>query len=155
MTTSEYADTTGGDFPGHGDGGMRGHAQQTAGAAADEGRRVASVAQDELRNVASEAKYQVRGLVDQAGRQVDDQTRQQKGRLVETMNTLSRDLDGMASEREGMAAELVHEVAQRTRTLSVPAPGLGRVRRRVEPRSAVVVALISGPPMPSRFMLAP
>ena len=37
MTTSEYAGTTGGDFPGHGDGGMRGHAQQTAGAAADEG----------------------------------------------------------------------------------------------------------------------
>ena len=117
MTTSEYTGTKGGT-PVPDDGGVREQAQQAAGTAAGEGRRVASVAQDEARNVAAEARTQVRGLVDQAGQQVDDQTRQQKGRLVDTMNSLSHDLEGMASEQGGMAADLVREVAQRTRSIS-------------------------------------
>lgn len=119
MTTSDYAGTTGRSVASEdSSSGAKEQAQQAAGTAADEGKHLASVAQEEVRNVAGEARSQLRGLVDQATQEVDGQTRQQKSRLVDTMNTFSDDLHRMASEQSGLAADVAREVAQRARSLS-------------------------------------
>jgi len=94
-------------------------AKQTAGTAADQGRQVADVAQGEAKKVASEASTQVRGLVQETTSQLEDQGRTQRDRLVEVLRSLGDDLEKMASSADNsMAANLAHEVADRSRTLS-------------------------------------
>jgi hypothetical protein len=94
-------------------------AQQAAGTAADEGRHVAGVARDEAQRVASEAKSQLSSLVSGATSQVEDQSRTQRDRIVETLRTFGDDLDKMATQNDGgMAANLAREGASRARTLS-------------------------------------
>lgn len=94
-------------------------AKQTAGTAADQGRQVADVAQGEARKVASEATTQVRGLVQETTSQLEDQGRTQRDRLVEVLRSLGDDLEKMASSADNsMAANLAHEVADRSRDLS-------------------------------------
>lgn len=94
-------------------------AQQTAATAADESKQVAGTAKQEAQNVAAEAKTQVSSLMDDAAREVSDQSRTQRDRLVGTLRSVSDDLDRMASQSDssGVAADLVRQVSQRTRTL--------------------------------------
>jgi hypothetical protein len=99
-------------------------AQQTATTAADEGKHVAGVVGDEVQNVAGQAKDQARGLIDDAVGQIDEQSRTQRDRLVGTLQSVSSDLEGMASSGEsGLAAEVVQQVAQRARSLSAHLDG--------------------------------
>jgi hypothetical protein len=93
-------------------------AQQVAGTAAGEGQQVAGTAKDEAAKVASEAKDQAKNLFSEATTQVDQQSRAQKDRLAETLRSFSDDLDTMASDRNGLAADLTQQVAQRARDLS-------------------------------------
>jgi hypothetical protein len=93
-------------------------AQQVTGTAVDEGRHVAGTARDEAANVASEAKGQAKNLFSEATTQVDQQSRMQKDRLTETLRAFSDDLDSMAGDRSGLAADLTQQVAQRSRDLS-------------------------------------
>jgi hypothetical protein len=94
-------------------------AKQTAGTAADQGRQVADVAQGEARKVASEASAQVRGLLQETTGQLEDQSRTQRDRLVELLRSFGDDLEKMASSADnGLAANLAHEVADRSRSLS-------------------------------------
>jgi hypothetical protein len=96
--------------------------QQSQGdtSAAQESRRVAGVAQQEAGNVAAEAKDQVSNLLEQAKSQVSEQGGVQRDRLVQTLTTLSDDLDHMAeqSDRSGMATDLARQAAGRVRDLS-------------------------------------
>jgi hypothetical protein len=94
-------------------------AQQTASTAADEGKKVAGTAKQEAQNVASEAQFQARSLLDDATTQVSEQSRVQRDRLVGTLHSVSQDLDKMASQTDGsgVAADLVRQVSQRTRSI--------------------------------------
>jgi hypothetical protein len=99
-------------------------AQQAAGTAADEGKHVAGVARDEAQRVASEAKSQVSQLLNQATAQVEDQSRTQRDRLVETLHSLGDDLDKMATQSDGgIAADLAREGASRVRSVSTRLDG--------------------------------
>jgi hypothetical protein len=131
MTTADYPDNPMGASSGTGLGGGLGgdagsssagakeQAKQTAGTAADEGKHVAGVASQEAQRVASEAKSQVRGLVDQATTQVEEQSRTQLDRLVETLRSFGDDLEKMASQSDGgPASGLAHEAADRLRGFS-------------------------------------
>lgn len=100
-------------------------AQEAASTAADQGKHVAGVAKDEAQSVASEAADQARNLVNETLGQVSDQmheqTRSQRDKLVGTLQTLSDDLERMASGEgggSGMAESWAREVADRARTLS-------------------------------------
>jgi hypothetical protein len=133
-------------------------AQEAASSAADEGRRVAGVAKEEAQNVAGEAAAQARNLVDEAKSQVSDQlgeqSRTQRDRLVGTLQTLSSDLDQMASAntQSGLAGDLVREVAQRARSFGSAIEGrepqelLDDVRRfaRRRPGTFLLGALACG-----------
>ena len=99
---------------------------------------------DEAQNVAGQAKEQARGLLDDALRQVDEQSRGQRDRLVGTLQTLSSDLDDMASSGgSGLATQLAQQVADRSRSLGnhldgrEPADILADVRRFARQRPAV------------------
>lgn len=98
-------------------------AQAAASTAVDEGRHVTGVAKDEAQNVASEVSAQTRQLVgetrQQVAQQLDDQSRQQRDKLVGTLATLSDDLSQMAdrSESSGLAVLATREIADRTRSL--------------------------------------
>jgi len=92
-------------------------ARQAASTAADEGRHVAGVAGEEARNVAGEARQQARGLMDGALSQVDEQSRVQRDRLVETLRTFGDDLEQMASQGSGLAGDVTRQVAERARGL--------------------------------------
>jgi uncharacterized protein YjbJ (UPF0337 family) len=87
--------------------------------ATDEGRRVAGVAKEEAGNVAAETKDQLFGVMDEARTQVSEQSAVQRDRLVQTLTTLSDDLEHMAqqSDRSGLATDLAHQVARRARDL--------------------------------------
>jgi hypothetical protein len=92
--------------------------RQVAGTAAGEARQVAGTAAGEAQRVASEASAQVRGLVSEATVQVEEQSRTQLGRLVETLQSFSEDFERMASQGEGPATGLAREAADRTLTLA-------------------------------------
>jgi hypothetical protein len=99
-------------------------AQQTATTAADEGRHVAGVVGDEVQNVAGQAKDQALGLVDDALGQIDEQSRAQRDRLVGTLQSVSTDLEAMASSVDsGLATQLAQQVAERARSLSTHLDG--------------------------------
>jgi len=94
-------------------------AQQAAGTAANEGQHVAGVARDQAQRVASEAQSQVSKLLNDATTQVEHQSRTQRDRLVETLQSLGDDLDKMATESDGgMASDLAREGARRVHWLS-------------------------------------
>jgi hypothetical protein len=85
--------------------------------AKDQARHVAGVATEEARSVAGDVREQARGLLDETKNQVQDQSRNQRDRLVETLRTFSDDLEGMAEQRGGMASDAAREVANRARSL--------------------------------------
>jgi hypothetical protein len=86
--------------------------------AKDQAKHVAGVATEEVKSVASDVREQARGLLDETKNQVQDQSRTQRDRLVETLRTFSDDLDGMAEQRGGMASDAAREVANRARSFS-------------------------------------
>lgn len=95
-------------------------AQEAASTAADEGKHVASVAMEEAVQVAAEAKEQVRGVMDDAMTQIQEQGQVQRDRLVETLRSLSTDLERMAqqSSATSLASDVARQVADRSRELS-------------------------------------
>jgi len=94
-------------------------AQQAATTAAEEGRHVVGVVGEEVQNVAGQAKDQARGLMDDALGQIDEQSRAQRDRLVGTLQSVSSDLEGMASSVDsGLASQLAQQVSERARSLS-------------------------------------
>ena len=102
-----------------------GTAREATATAADEGKRVGGVGADEIQNVASEAKDQARNLVNEAIGHASEQTSTQRDRLVGTLQSLSSDLDQMASSSDssGMASELARQGAERARALSLRLDG--------------------------------
>jgi hypothetical protein len=102
-----------------------GAAREATATAAEEGKRVGGVGAEEIQNVASEAKDQARNLVNEAMGQVSEQTGTQRDRLVGTLQSLSSDLDQMASssDRPGLASELARQGAERARALSLRLDG--------------------------------
>ena len=86
--------------------------------AKDQAKHVAGVATDEAKSVAGDVREQARGLLDETTSQVQDQSRTQRDRLVETLRTFSDDLDGMAEQRSGIASGAAREVANRARSFS-------------------------------------
>ncbi|MEO7943497.1 MAG: hypothetical protein ABIR34_08865 [Marmoricola sp.] len=99
---------------------VKDQARQAAGTASDEGQRVAGVAQTELKSVTAEAQNQLRGLLDQATSQVDAQSRQQQGRLAQTVRTFGDDLHGLTQQQNsnGLAGQLVQQVAEQAHGLA-------------------------------------
>jgi hypothetical protein len=121
MSTTNFSNDPGAAAPGSDTSSdKKQQAQQAAGTAADEGKRVAGVAQDEVRNVASEATDQVRGLLDEATTQLDEQSKAQKTRLADTVRTFGDDLHSMTTqdESDGVAAQVVRQVADQARTIA-------------------------------------
>jgi hypothetical protein len=122
MSTTNFSTDPGTTHSGPGESsGAKEKAQQAAGTASQEGQRVAGVAKGEIKNVAGEAQYQLRGLLDQATSQVDEQSREQKGRLAETVRTFGNDLRGMTESQDGnggLAAQLVQQVADQAQGLA-------------------------------------
>ena len=102
-----------------------GAAREATATAADEGKRVGGVGAEEIQNVASEAKDQARNLINEAMGQVSEQTSTQRDRLVDTLQSLSSDLDQMASSSDssGLASELARQGAERARALSLRLDG--------------------------------
>ena len=99
-------------------------AQEAVTTAADEGKHVAGVVGDEVQNVAGQAKDQARGLLEDALGQIDDQSRTQRDRLVGTLQSVSSDLEGMASSGDsGLAAQVAQQVAEGARGLSTHLDG--------------------------------
>lgn len=129
MSTTNFSNEPGpaprgsNDLPGGPSGdssGVKDQAQQTAGAAAGEGKRVAGVAQDEVKNVTAEAQHQIRGLLNEATTQLDDQSKAQKTRLADTVRTFGDDLQAMTAQDEsnGVAAQVVKQVSEQARGLA-------------------------------------
>ena len=99
--------------------GVKEQANEAAGTAASEGKRVAGIAGDEAQKVLGETKHQARALMDEARGQLEEQSRTQRDRLVEMLGTLGQDLDRMAGQTEsGLASELVGNAAARVQTVS-------------------------------------
>ena len=86
--------------------------------AKDQAKHVAGVATDEAKSVAGDVREQARGLLHETTSQVQDQSRTQRDRLVETLRTFSDDLDGMAEQSSGIASGAAREVANRARSFS-------------------------------------
>jgi vacuolar-type H+-ATPase subunit H len=102
-------------------GGMKDEAKEAAGTAKEESRHVADVAKGEARHVVDESRQQARSLLDDALSQVDEQSRQQRDRMVTTLRTFGDDLDKMANGEQaggGMAQDVARQVADRARELS-------------------------------------
>jgi hypothetical protein len=102
-------------------GGMKDEANEAAGTAKDESRHVADVAKGEARHVMDESRQQAKSLLDDARSQVDEQSRQQRDRLVTTLRTFGDDLEKMANGEQtggGMAQDIARQVADRARELS-------------------------------------
>ena len=100
-------------------------AQEAVSTAADEGKHVASVASDEVQNVAAEAKEQARNVLSDALTQIEEQSQVQRDRLVESLRSLSSDLEQMAtrSGAAGLATDLARQVSERARELSTRLDG--------------------------------
>ncbi len=133
--------------------GAKDQAKQAAGTAAQESQHVAGVAKGEAQKVTAEARTQARQLLGEATSQVEDQTRTQRDRLVDSLRTVGDDLEKMAGNADGgIAADLVHEVADRARSLTASLDGreprelLEDVRRyaRRKPGTFLLGALAAG-----------
>jgi hypothetical protein len=114
MTTSSISTST---APGPRDTSTSGTTNDQ-GSTTDQAKHAASVASDEAKQVASDVRDQARGLLDETKNQVEDQSRTQRDRLVETLRTFGDDLDGMAQDGNGLASGAARAVAQRVRTIS-------------------------------------
>jgi hypothetical protein len=136
-------------------GGMKDEAKEAAGTAKDESRHVADVAKGEARHVVDESRQQAKSLLDDARSQVDEQSRQQRDRLVTTLRTFGDDLEKMANGEQaggGMAQDVARQVADRARELSSrmegrePAELLDDVRSfaRRKPGTFLLGALAAG-----------
>jgi uncharacterized protein YjbJ (UPF0337 family) len=106
--------TTSDTARGNGAGDQRSTTEQ----ATERAKHVAGVASEEAKSVAGDVREQALGLLDETKTQVQDQSRTQRDRLVETLRTFSDDLDGMAEQRGGMASDAAREVANRARSFS-------------------------------------
>lgn len=104
--------------------GVKEKAEQTASTAADEAKHLASVAQEEAGQIVSEAKTQVSAMMHDARTQLEDQSRGRRDQLAQTLRTLSTDLQEMASDRGGLAAQLARDAASQARALG------GRIESR-------------------------
>ena len=114
MTTSSMSSSTDtGQFTG--DAGSQG---STTDQAKDQAKHVAGVASDEAKSVVGDVRQQARGLLDETSSQVQDQSRTQRDRLVETLRTFSDDLEGMAQQSSGLASSAAREVADRARSFT-------------------------------------
>jgi hypothetical protein len=92
--------------------------QGTNGSGAEHARKVAGVAGQEAKHVARDVKEQARGLLAETTNQMEDQSRTQRDRLVETLRSFSDDLEEMTQQHQGLAADAAREVSQRARTVS-------------------------------------
>lgn len=139
----------------HDDSGAKEQAKQAAGTAADEGKHVAGVAKDEAKTVAADAKQQAHHVLDEAKSQLDEQSRTQRDKLVNTLRTFSDDLERMAAGQgggSGMATDIARQVADRARSLTnsidgrEPAELLDEVRdfARRKPGTFLLGALAAG-----------
>jgi hypothetical protein len=102
-------------------GGVKEEAKEAAGTAKGESRHVADVAKGEARHVVDESRQQAKSLLDDARGQVDEQSRQQRDRLVTTLRSFGDDLEKMANGEQaggGMAQDVARQVADRARELS-------------------------------------
>ena len=95
-------------------------ASAAATATAEEGKRLGGVAAEEAMNVATEASKHVRGLLGEAQAQLSDQTGTQRDRLVETLHSLTDDLERLAgqSETSGIGSDLARQASQRARAFT-------------------------------------
>lgn len=113
MTTSSMSSSTDtGQFTGNS--GSQGSTTE----AKDQAKHVAGVASDEAKSVVGDVRQQARGLLDETSSQVQDQSRTQRDRLVETLRTFSDDLEGMAQQSSGLASSAAREVADRARSFT-------------------------------------
>jgi hypothetical protein len=108
MTTSSISTST--------DPGQTSTAGVSQGSTTDQAKHAAGVAGQEVKQVASDVKTQARGLLDETKNQVQDQSRTQRDRLVDTLRGFSDDLENMAQERTGLASDAAREVSQRARS---------------------------------------
>jgi len=97
---------------------IRSRAEDTAGTAADEGRHVAGVAKGEARQVADEAMNQASNLMHEVTVQAEEQSRAQRDRLVQMLQTAADDLESMAADGKGLASDVVRRVADQAHQLS-------------------------------------
>jgi len=97
---------------------IRSRAEDTAGTAADEGRHVAGVAKGEARQVADEAMNQASNLMHEVTVQAEEQSRAQRDRLVQMLQSAADDLESMAADGKGLASDVVRRVADQAHQLS-------------------------------------
>ena len=132
---------------------MKDQTRQAAGTAADEGKHLTSSVGHEAQKVTDEAKQQGKVLLDDAKVQLEEQSRTQRDRAVQTLSNLGDDLDRMSGQADsGLASDLVQQAATRVRSLSnhldgrEPAELLGEVRdfARRKPGTFLFGALAAG-----------
>jgi len=135
------------------DEGLTDKAGQAASTAVDEGKHVTGVAGEEAQKVAAEAKQQGKVLLEDAKGQLEEQSRAQRDRLVQTLSSLGDDLTRMSSQADsGLASGLVDQAAQQVRGLTnrlegrEPADLLDDVRdfARRKPGTFLLGALAAG-----------
>lgn len=152
-TGTDVTDRPLGSVPPQGAAGTKQQAGEAVSTAADEGRHLTDVAGEEARNVAGEAKQQGRALLDDARGQLEDQSRTQRDRLVQTLSSMGDDLDRMSGQADsGLASDLVSQAAERVKSVSnhlegrEPAELLGEVRdfARRRPGTFLLGALAAG-----------
>ena len=144
MTTSSISTSS---SPGHATTETDGQRSTT-----DQAKHVAGVAGEEAKRVAGDVRDQAMGLLDETRNQVQDQSRTQRDRLVETLRAFSDDLEDMAKERGGLASNAAREVAQRARTFGQGLDGREPVEMlddlrsfaRRRPGTFLAGALVSG-----------
>jgi ElaB/YqjD/DUF883 family membrane-anchored ribosome-binding protein len=110
MTTSSMSTSTAPDQTSAGG--------DSQGSTTDQAKHVAGVAGQEAKQVVGDVKEQARGLLDETRNQVQDQSRTQRDRLVETLRSFGDDLENMAQQRSGLASDAAREVSQRARSFS-------------------------------------
>lgn len=132
--------------------GAKERAQEVAGAAAEQGQAVAGTAAQEARDVAGEAAQHARDLLGEARDHLETQSRDQLGRLVDLLRGAGEELDQMAQQGDGVAADLARQVADRAHRISrhvdgrEPADLLDEVRglARRRPGTFLLGALAAG-----------
>ncbi|MEC5191511.1 MULTISPECIES: hypothetical protein [unclassified Arthrobacter] len=99
---------------------VKDEASAVAGHAAGEAKNVAGTAKAEAANVATEAKSNALDLLHQAKSDLTDQAGTQQQKAAEGIHAISSQLNTMAdaSEEPGVAADLVRQAADRTRSVA-------------------------------------
>ncbi len=88
--------------------------------ATERGGQVAGVAADQAKQVAAEARRQAGELMDQGLGEVRQQARAGQAKAVEQLHVIADHLQAMADKTDepGVAPDVVHEVAQRTKKVA-------------------------------------